>query len=354
MHPSVGIVVQCRALEPTLQFLTETVGLRVEKIFPADSPVQATLSGCGCRIHLEPGTPQPQVVRVEMDDPLPDGPRIEHGPDGLTIEFVPAHPPLILPTLESSLSLTHDDDPSRWHTGRAGMEYRDLIPDRQGGAVIASHIRIHGEGQVSDYVHFHDIVFQLIFCRRGSVTVVYEDQGDPIVLHAGDCVTQPPRIRHRVLDSADDLEVIEIGYPAEHITRSDPSTILPTKTIDAARVWDGQVFVHHRRSLAAQTERVDGVVLVDTGVAHGTRGLADVSEVDLAANATWTCPSADTGEFVMIFVLVGTCRGIVHDRVVTSTVELESGSTLVVPVGSSAELTSMDSAQLLHVRIRTT
>ena len=38
------------------------------------------------------------------------------------------------------------------------------------------------------------------------------------MLRAGDCVIQPPLIRHRVLESSDHLQVIEIGVPAEHVT----------------------------------------------------------------------------------------------------------------------------------------
>src|SRR5206468_11860225 len=36
---------------------------------------------------------------------------------------------------------------SDWITGRAGMEYRDLIPGRLGGKVIASHIRLTTGGE---------------------------------------------------------------------------------------------------------------------------------------------------------------------------------------------------------------
>src|SRR6185503_1504966 len=69
--------------------------------------------------------------------------------------------------------------------GRAGMEYRDLIPDRLDGRVIASHIRITKGGEVPDYVHYHKIRFQMIYCKRGWIRVVYEDQGPPFVLNAG-------------------------------------------------------------------------------------------------------------------------------------------------------------------------
>ena len=45
---------------------------------------------------------------------------------------------------------------------------------------------------VDDMVHYHTVGFQLIFCHRGWVRLVYEDQGPPFVLGAGDCVIQPP------------------------------------------------------------------------------------------------------------------------------------------------------------------
>ena len=53
--------------------------------------------------------------------------------------------------------------------------------------------------------------FQMIFCVAGWVRVVYEQQGDPFVLHPGDMVIQPPTIRHRVLASSDGLEVVELS-----------------------------------------------------------------------------------------------------------------------------------------------
>jgi mannose-6-phosphate isomerase-like protein (cupin superfamily) len=347
---SAGVVVSVSELAPTLDFLTEIIGFRVEKIFPADDPVRCTLVGFGCRLHLELGPPQPTVLRLETTDPsLLDRAHLQ-GPDGVSIHFVDAAPPLDLPPLVSSLSITHAAD--SWHTGRAGMHYRDLVPDRQGGAVIASHIRIPGGGPVPDYVHFHEIAFQLIFCRRGTVTVVYEDQGVPFVLSAGDCVTQPPRIRHRVLESSDDLEVIEIGYPAEHITRADPSVTLPTPTLDRLRTWDGQVFVHHRRSVAAVSHIDEGVTLIDTGIATGTSDLANVTQIDITS-ATWICPRSDDREFVLLFALDGTGDIHLDGPQENHTCSITSGSTLVVPVAHRARVSAAGALALLHVRIRT-
>ena len=105
---------------------------------------------------------------------------------------------------------------------------RLLISSRLGGSIIASHIRIPDGGPVPDMVHFHKVGFQLIFCYRGWVEVLYEDQGGPIRLQAGDCFIQPPEIRHRVMEASEGIEVIEIGVPADHITEIEHEMTLPT------------------------------------------------------------------------------------------------------------------------------
>ena len=123
---------------------------------------------------------------------LADGRTELIAPNGTRIEIVDAKPPLELPPTQHSFVVRKLEDSDSWGVGRAGMRYRDLIPGRLGGRIIASHIRIPGGGPVPDMVHFHSIGFQLIFCYRGWVKVVYEDQGPPFVLGAGDCVLQPP------------------------------------------------------------------------------------------------------------------------------------------------------------------
>ena len=73
------------------------------------------------------------------------------------------------------------------------MRYRDLIPDRLGGRFIASHILIPEGGPVADYVHFHHIRFQMIYCYRGWVKVAYEDQGEPMLMpRATASCSRPP------------------------------------------------------------------------------------------------------------------------------------------------------------------
>lgn len=346
-----GVVLPVDDLGRMLDFLTEVAGFRVEKIFPADDPTHCTVVGYGCRVHLETGPPRPTVLRVECPRrDFPESSDCLDGPSGLRIEFVEADPPLELPPLVSSFSLTHAAD--SWHTGRAGMHYRDLVPDRQGGAVIASHIRIPNAGPVPDYVHFHEIAFQLIFCRRGWVRVVYEDCGEPFVLEAGDCVTQPPRIRHRVLESSDDLEVVEIGYPAEHITRADPETRLPSTTVNPSRRWSGQSFVHHRRSDSFPVEIAAGVTSVNTGVDTGTRGLADVSIVEIDSSS-WISPTSRDREFVLLFSLDGNGGARLRGPVTNHDCLLEASSALVVPVGHEVRIETDDRISLLQVRIQT-
>lgn len=157
------------------------------------------------------------------------------------------------------------------------MHYRDLIPCRLGGAIIASHIRIPDAGPVPDKVHYHVIGFQLIYCYAGWVRLVYEDQGPPLILHAGDCVIQPPRIRHRFLESSKNLQVDEIGVPAEHITTIDWHMELPTPCHRTDREWEGQRFVLSLANDAIWNAwRVPRFEARDTGIADRTKGVATV------------------------------------------------------------------------------
>jgi len=130
-----------------------------------------------------------------------------------------------------------------WTTGRAGMMYRDLMPDRMGGMMAVSHIRLTEGGEVADYVHYHKIEFQMIRCIKGRIKVVYEDQGEPFWLEPGDWVIQPPEIRHRVLECEAGSEVIEVSMPAEHETWVDHEMTLPTTELRPNREFNGQRFV---------------------------------------------------------------------------------------------------------------
>lgn len=159
------------------------------------------------------------------------------------------------------------------------------MPSRLGGAIIASHIRVP-DGKVPDMVHFHKVGFQLIFCINGWVDVLYEDQGGVRRLTAGDCFIQPPRIRHRVLEAGDDIEVIEIGVPADHVTEIDHEMTLPTPDLRPDREWDGQRFVHNLAKGADwHPFRQPGYICRDTTIGANTKGVAGVQVVRRGAGA---------------------------------------------------------------------
>ena len=293
------VVLPCADLAATLEVFVGQLGFRVETIFPADEPRVASLSGHGLRLRLEPGDGAPGVIRLAGSG------ETLTAPNGTRIEFVDPDPPVEVPPLSPGFILTRADGPGPGE-GRAGMLYRDLIPGRLGGRFIASHITIPEGGPVADWVHFHKIRFQMIYCARGWVRVVYEDQGPPFVLQAGDCVLQPPRIRHRVLESSPGLEVVEIGCPALHETLADHDLALPTDRLDPARDFGGQRFLRH---VAADTAWMPhgetGFVRRDTGMTEATVGLAEVRVIRPATSYAFAVDGYD-GELLFGFVLQGT------------------------------------------------
>ena len=240
MIHSAQIVVATDQFAQDLAILLDRLDFRVDVIFPADAPATAIVSGHGVRLRLEAAsTPTPILIHLVTDHP---GDPVTL-PGGTIIDYRPLTSSYVLPENRPSLVISRNTGESG--VGRAGMRYRDLIPDRWGGRFIASHITIPDGGPVPDYVHFHKVRFQLIFVKSGWVKVAYEDQGEPFVLRSGDAVIQPPEIRHRVLESSAGLEVIEIGCPAEHETIADWSMSLPTGPGDPGREWDGQRMVRH-------------------------------------------------------------------------------------------------------------
>ena len=265
-------------LRDDLPFFTKTLGMRLDMIYPADDPEVAVLSGHGLRIRIQKGaTEAPGTIRILTDTPDAYPARNMTAPNGTKVEIEDLNPPLVLPATEHAFVVRRLADQAPWVIGRAGMQYRDLVPSRLGGAIIASHIRIPDGGPVPDMVHFHKVGFQLIFCVNGWVDVLYEDQGDVIRIHAGDCFIQPPEIRHRVVEASDGIEVIEIGVPAEHVTEIDHDMHLPTPHLRPEREWQGQRFVHNVGAASAfHPFRIPGFEARDTTINEATKGVASV------------------------------------------------------------------------------
>ena len=332
---SFEFVVPCDDLNEALALFVDDLGFRLEVIYPADAPRMAELSLHGQRIRLD-ASGDGKKPRLALRGDEPAGRREPTaGGRPIPIEFVADRRALNdnapdVPDLKPALVVTRGGADSAWHTGRAGMQYRDLIPGRLGGRFIASHIRIPDGGPVPDYVHHHHVRFQMIYCYRGWVKLVYEDQGPEFVMQAGDCVLQPPHIRHRVLECSDGFEVVEIGCPAEHETCVEHEMTLPSSEVNREREYSGQRFVFHEAGKVAwEPERADGFESRDTGIANATKGEATAVVLRPSAKA----PSGDfchDAEFLFRFLLAGRltlhCAG-------SEPLLLGAGDAFVVPAG---------------------
>jgi len=318
-------------LAKDLTFFGETLGFRLDTIYPADNPAVAVMSGHGLRIRLERGARDaPGTIRLLCRDPAAfGGGRTElTAPNGTRIKIVDADPLREMPQTQHAFVVRRLEDSDPWIVGRAGMHYRDLIPGHLGGRIIASHIRIPGGGPVPDMVHYHAIGFQLIFCYRGWVNLVYEDQGPPFILRAGDCVVQPPEIRHRVLEASQNLEVIEVGVPAEHVTTIDHELTLPTPARNPDRVFGGQKFCHHKAAEAVwQPWRIAGFESRDTGIADATKGVASVQVARRRDRAPEQTTSHQT-DILFTFVMEGTMTLRAQGR---DSHDLTAGDAFVIP-----------------------
>ncbi len=304
-------VLHCPDLAEAMEFFTHRLGFQLEMIVPADAPRAAVVSGQGIRLRLELDEPEKPASRQAGK--------------------------LVISRMNSD-----------WHIGRAGMQYRDLIPGRLGGRFIASHIRIPEGGEVPDYVHYHNVRFQMIYCKAGWVRVVYEDQGEPFVLQPGDCVLQPPGIRHRVLEASTGLEVIEIGSPAIHETFVEHELQLPTGQVLPERLFGGQRFVRHIASEATwKISPIAGCELRDTGIATTTNGLASARVHRFAAQASASRHQHD-GEFLFLFVLNGAMD---FESQAEGCQQLTSGDCFVIPAGMEFTLRAGEKLELLEVSL---
>lgn len=308
-----------------------SLGFRLEAIWPADDPAVAVVSGHGLRLRLDrQAGGGPGRLRLLCDDPAAFAGAAPKAPGGTLIETGLLTPPMHQPATRHAFEVRRLTDGAPWVVGRAGMQYRDLVPSRLGGAMIASHIRIPDGGPVPDMVHFHRVGFQLIFCLAGWVDVVYEDQGPPIRLHPGDCFIQPPEIRHRVLLASDGIEVIEIGVPAEHVTEIDHDMVLPTPHLRPHREWQGQRFVHNvGTSGVFGPHRLPGFAARDTTISANTGGVASV--LVLRPDGQPTAPVRHAGDILFTYVMAGSLTLHGHGR---EPAHLTAGDAFVIPPGA--------------------
>jgi mannose-6-phosphate isomerase-like protein (cupin superfamily) len=103
---------------------------------------------------------------------------------------------------------------------RTYAHYRDLgIAGATHGLAQAHVIRLIGPCNPAEVskLHFHDVEFQMVYVLKGWVKTYIEGQGETL-MKEGSCWTQPPRIKHLILDYADNCELLEVILPAEFKT----------------------------------------------------------------------------------------------------------------------------------------
>ncbi len=333
-------IIECVDIDAELSFFRRLDEFSVHLVSPADDPRQAVFhasDGAGLELRRSAAD---RPVALKLASQRAD--RVELvSPGGSVVTLIPLDrdddqavgAAMPVPPNDASLTIVEATD-GDFGVGRAGMEYRDLLPDRWGGRFIASHICITGGGEVDDWVHFHRIRFQMIYVAAGWVDVVYEGQGEPFRMVAGDCVLQPPEIRHRVLRSSQGLEVIEVGCPAEHETLADHEMVLPTAQLQEGREFSGQRFVRHIAAAASAVPWVDATLAVrDTGIGGATDGLAGAIVVSAglpSRTPTSTSTLTHTGELVLV---VGLGGGAVLD-IEGRTTDLAARTSVAIPAGT--------------------
>jgi hypothetical protein len=103
---------------------------------------------------------------------------------------------------------------------RTYAQYRDLgISDASHGLAQAHVIRLIGPCNPAEVskLHYHHVEFQMVYVLKGWVKTYLEGQGETL-MKQGSAWTQPPRIKHLIMDYSDDVELLEVILPAEFKT----------------------------------------------------------------------------------------------------------------------------------------
>ena len=377
------VVVPTIDVSGDIEFFKEKFGFKLQNIFPDDDPEVAILFGNGLHLRLKREKGQAHLDKLESIEGkskpeceiflLTDDKTILETCDKELITpgggaMVRIEPKTFKVTDIKKLrdnieyfdieiecaSQKQVSDPSSdvWAVGRAGMLYRNILSSRLDGMMSAEHIWIPKGGPVPDNVHFHTICFQLIYCLTGWVRLVYEDQGAPFVLNAGDFVTQPPEIRHRVLECSDNLQVIEIGVPSTHMTSLDHDMVLPTNTYNPQREWKGQKFCHFKAAEATWQADTGILECKDTRVYETTNGLVSVKIFRIRESAfdhhDKDCFSID-GHVVFTYLLKGSMKLAVAGK---ESFHLKKGNSYMIPGNKFYQFIDFsDDLELLQVAL---
>ncbi|VIO65955.1 hypothetical protein CI1B_10660 [Bradyrhizobium ivorense] len=122
---------------------------------------------------------------------------------------------------KQSIAISHHREEDFKADGlRAYAKYRDLgIAAATHGLAQAHVIRLQGPCNPEEVskLHYHDVEFQMVYVLKGWVKTYMEGEGETLMTQ-GSAWTQPPRIRHMILDYSGDVELLEVILPAEFKT----------------------------------------------------------------------------------------------------------------------------------------
>jgi mannose-6-phosphate isomerase-like protein (cupin superfamily) len=114
----------------------------------------------------------------------------------------------------------HRDEDFKADGLRNYATYRDLgIAAATSGLARAHVIRLIGPCNPAEVskLHQHHVDFQMVYVLKGWVKTYMEGEGETL-MKEGSAWTQPPRIKHMILDYSDDVELLEVILPAEFKT----------------------------------------------------------------------------------------------------------------------------------------
>jgi mannose-6-phosphate isomerase-like protein (cupin superfamily) len=114
----------------------------------------------------------------------------------------------------------HREEDFRTDGLRTYAKYRDLgISAATHGLAQAHVIRLQGPCDPAEVskLHYHDVEFQMVYVLKGWVKTYMDGQGETLMTE-GSAWTQPPKIKHMILDYSDDVELLEVILPAEFKT----------------------------------------------------------------------------------------------------------------------------------------
>jgi mannose-6-phosphate isomerase-like protein (cupin superfamily) len=103
---------------------------------------------------------------------------------------------------------------------RTYAKYRDLgIATASHGLAQAHVIRLQGPCDPAEVskLHVHHVDFQMVYVLKGWVKTYMDGEGETL-MKEGSAWTQPPKIKHMILDYSDDVELLEVILPAEFKT----------------------------------------------------------------------------------------------------------------------------------------